>query len=348
MRFLFFQLCRFGTRSGLAVTAAIGLAAAVTGGAAAQPALVPVRISFNPHFISYTALDDAIDKGYFKAAGIDLQITKYQTSANSQLPSLARGDLDITVVVPGPALFNQYAEGFDAKIVASIDEARAGYLDGSVLVVRKDLVGTIKKPADLAGKNVDGAFAGSPIALLTLETIEAGGLKPSDVTFTTKESAVPDQLAALTNKVVDVQGTTEPTATVMQQQGVGTKWISYRDVMPGYQEAYWGVSAGFAKDHPDVVTKFVQAYLRGATDVAKSNGKLTPDLVALISKWTEIPADVIQAMGATPFFGQAGAINTASLEKVQKFWISLGLVKSAVPIDKIVDPQFLAAAKSGK
>jgi ABC-type nitrate/sulfonate/bicarbonate transport system substrate-binding protein len=348
MHVSFSRLRRLGTRCGLAVAIGTGLTALAPLAAPAQPALVPVRISFNPHFITYAALDDAIDKGYFKAAGIDLQITKYQTSANSQLPSLARGDLDITVVVPGPALFNQFGEGFDAKIIASIDEAHTGYLDGSVLVVRKDLVGTIKKPADLAGKNIDGAFAGSPIALLTLQAIEAGGLKPSEVTFTTKESAVPDQLAALTNKVVDVQGTTEPTATVMQQQGVGTKWLSYRDVMPAYQEAYWGVSAAFAKAHPDVVSKFVQAYLRGAADVAKTNGKLTPDLVALMAKWTEIPPDVIQAMGATPYFGQAGAINTASLEKVQKFWIALGLVKSAVPVDEIVDAHFLAAAKSGK
>jgi NitT/TauT family transport system substrate-binding protein len=325
-----------------------GLLAAIPAAAPAQPALIPVRISFNRHFITYVALDDAIDKGYFKAAGLDLQITNYQTSANSQLPSLARGDLDITVVVPGPALFNQFNEGFDARIVASVDEAHPGYLDGSVLVVRKDLAGTIKKPADLAGRNVDGAFNGSPIALLTLQTIEAGGLTPDKVNFTTKESAVSDQLAALTNKVVDVQGTTEPTATVMQTQGVGNKWISYRDVMPGYQEAYWGVSAGFAKDHPDAIVKFLQAYLKGAADVNRSGGKLTPDLVAIMSKWTEIPPDVIQAMGATPYFGQAGAINPKTLDGVQQFWMKLGLVKTPVPVEKIIDPQFLAQAKAGK
>jgi NitT/TauT family transport system substrate-binding protein len=316
--------------------------------APAQSTLAPIRISFNKHFISYSALDDAIDKGYFRNAGLDLQITNYQTSANSQLPSLARGDLDITVVVPGPALFNQYTEGFDARLVASVDEARAGYLDGSVLVVRKDLVGTIKKPADLAGKNVDGAFQGSPIALLTLQAIEAGGLKPTEVNFTTKESAVPDQLAALTNKVVDVQGTTEPTATVMQQQGVGNKWISYRDVMPGYQEAFWGVSSSFAKDHPDLVVKFLRAYLQGAADVARTNGKLTPELVATIAKWTESPPDVIRAMGATPYYGQAGTINVTGLDRVQKFWVTLGLVKAPVDVAKIIDPQFLIAARNGK
>ena len=340
-------LLRFRRAVAAGVLACTVVVAAATRPGPAQT-LVPVRLSFNPHFITYMALDDAIDQGYFKQAGIDLQVTTYQTSANSQLASLARGDLDITVVVPGPALFNQYGEGFDAHIIASIDEAHPGYTDGSVLIVRKDLVGTIKKPSDLAGKNIDGAFQGSPIALLTLKTIEAGGLTPDKVNFTTKDSAVPDQLAALTNKVVDVQGTTEPTATVMQQKGVGEKWISYRDVMPGYQEAFWGVSSGFAKAHPETVVKFLQAYLRGAADVSKTNGKLTPELVALTAKWTEIPPAILTAVGGTPYFGQAGSINTKTLESLQKFWMSLGFVKAPVSIDKVVDTSFLAQAKGAK
>jgi NitT/TauT family transport system substrate-binding protein len=331
-------------RRALGAALALAVLAAPLAGAA-QSAPATVRVSVNPHFISYTAFFYAVEKGYFKQAGLDLQITKYTTSANSQLPMLARGDLDISPVVPGPALFNQYAQGFDAKLFASITEARPGYLDGSVLVVRKDLADKIKKPSDLAGKNVDGAFAGSPIALLTQETIESAGLKPGDVTFTTRESAVGDQLAALTNKAVDVQGTTEPTATAMQQQGVGVKWISYRDVMPWYQESYWGVSSAFAKAHPDLVAKFLQAYLRGAADVQRAGGKLTPDIVAVVAKWTEIPPETIRAMGTIPYYGQMGAINTDSLDRVQKFWIAQGLVKTPVPVANVVDPQFLSAAR---
>jgi NitT/TauT family transport system substrate-binding protein len=332
-------------RSLAALTAIAVLASLAPLPGRAQPALVPVRVSLNPHFITYTPVFDAIDKGYFRDAGIDLQLTKYQTSANSQLPSLARGDLDITVVVPGPALFNQYDQGFDARVIASLSEAHPGYLDGSVMMVRKDLADTIKKPSDLAGHTVDGAFQGSPIALLALQTIAAGNLKPGAVTFTTKDSAVPDQFAALLNKAVDVQGTTEPTATAMQQQGLAVKWMSYRDVIPWYQESYWGVSAQFAKDHPDVVVKFLQAYLRGAADVSKSGGKMTPELVALIAKWTEIPPDTIRAVGAVPYYGQNGTINTDSLDTVQKIWTTLALVKNPVPIAKIVDTQYIIAAR---
>ncbi len=327
------------------VTAVAVATLASPGYSSAQTALVPLRVSINPHFITYVPFFIAVDKGYFRDAGIDLQLSKYQTSANSQLPMLARGDLDVSVVVPGPALFNQYEQGFDARVIASIDETHRGYLDGSVLMVRKDLVGRIKKPADMVGRNVDGAFAGSPIALLTLQALAAGGLTTDDVKFTTKESAVPDQLAALRNGAVDVQGTTEPTATAIAQQGYAEKWLSYHDVMPGYQEAYFGVSAQYAKAHPDAVAKFLRAYLRGVADVNRLDGKLTPELIATISKWTEIQPDVIKAMGLIPYYGENGAINSAELDKIQKFWVSLGLVKNAVPISKVVDNRYLAAAR---
>jgi NitT/TauT family transport system substrate-binding protein len=318
---------------------------AVPGAGSAQPALTPVRVSINPHFITYLPFFIAVDKGYFRDAGIDLQLTKYQTSANSQLPMLAKGDLDISVVVPGPALFNQFDQGFDAHVIASIDEAHPGYLDGSILMVRKDMVAKLKKPADMRGLSVDGAFAGSPIALLTLEAIAAGGMTSGDVKFTTKESAPADQFAALRNGAVDVQGTTEPTATAMQQDGVASKWISFHDVMPGYQESYFGVAGAFAKDHPDAVVKFLRAYLRGVADVNAAKGKLTPELVAVVSKWTEISPDIIRAMGTIPYYGQMAAVNTGELDTVQKFWVQLGLVKVPVPIAEVVDNYYLTAAR---
>jgi ABC-type nitrate/sulfonate/bicarbonate transport system substrate-binding protein len=212
-------------------------------------------------------------------------------------------------------------------------------------MVRKDLADKIKKPSDLAGKNIDGAFLGSPISLLALYAIQSGGLSTADVHFTTKESGTPEQFGALQNKAVDVQGATEPTATAIQQQGIAIKWLGFRDVMPWYQENYWGVSGEFAKEHPDAVAKFLQAYIRGAEDVGKSGGKLTPDLIALISKWTEIPAETVRLMNGVPYFGELGAINSDSLERVQKVWVQLGLVKTPQPVSKIVDSEFLTAAR---
>lgn len=328
----------------LALAAGVCLAAPHAPASAAN--LVPVRFAMNPHFITYTAIFDAIDKGYFKDAGIDLQMTTYKTSASAQIPALARGDLDMGIVVPGPGIFNQNAEGFTIKIVAAISETHPGYLDGGVLMVRKDLwdSGKIRKTSDLIGKNIDGAFQGSPVALLTLMALSNAHIKESDVHYTMKEGAPSDQLAGMLNKAVDVQATTEPTATAMVVKGLAVKWLSYRDVMPWYQDSYLGASGAFAKSHPDLVTKFIHAYLRGAADVAKANGKMTPDLITLVSKWTEIPPDTLRSMGLTPYYGARGNIKVDSLDRIQKFWQSLGLVKAPVPISNLVDTSMLTNA----
>lgn len=323
------------------------LALAAAPAVAPAQSLTPVRFSFNPHFLTYAPFFVAIDRGYFKQAGIDLQITTYKTSASGQIPILARGDLDITPVVPGPALFNQFEQGFKIKLVASITEAHPGYVDASVLMVRKDLwdSGAIRKLSDLAAKKVDGAFQGSPVAYLTLSAIQKAGLKTSQVTYTTKEASPADQFAALQNKAVDVQGTTEPTATAIVEKGVAVKWLSYKDVVPGYQDTFLGVSPQFAQAHPEVVQRFLQAWLRGVVDVQRSRGKLTPALVSELAKWSELPPEEIQRIGGVAYSGQMGAINVGSLEHVQKFWMEQGLVHDPVAINQIVETQPLAAAR---
>ena len=85
--------CRRGVRTeeGTARKARIRLFFALCS-SSQRPSSSISGISINPHFITYVAFFIAVDKGYFHDAGIDLQVSKYTTSANSQLPMLARGE----------------------------------------------------------------------------------------------------------------------------------------------------------------------------------------------------------------------------------------------------------------
>lgn len=318
---------------------------------AAQPALVPLRLSINPRFITNAPIFVAIDRGYFKAAGIDLQISDIAVSANGQVPLLARGDIDMSTVGPAPSLFNQVTQGFNIKLVASTQQSAppgSAYGDSSVLVVRKDLwdSGAIRKLSDLAGKRLDAATPGSPTHVLGLETLAKAGLKAADLTFTTKDQGPANQLAAIVNKAVDMQITTEPTATAMQSQGYGVKWIGYREVAPWFQTSYFCVSDEYLQAHREAIVHFLTAYLRGVADVERTHGKLTPALTAEMAKWTEIPANVITAMGALPYFGQNGAISLDALRRDQALWVDQKLVTSPIDVSKIVDPALLAAAQA--
>lgn len=325
-----------------------GTAATLTAPALAQPAATPLRLSTNPKFIGNFPVLYGLDRGYFRAAGIDLTVIDVSASTAGQIPLLARGDIDMTSAGPVPSLFNQFQQGFNLKLVAATQQAappHSPYVDGSMMVVRKDVwdAGKIRKLSDLAGKRVDAATPGSPTHVLGLEALAKARLTPADLTFTTKDFGPANQLAAILNKAVDVQITTEPTATAMQSQGLGVKWLGYREVAPWYQTAYFAVSDQYLREHRDGVVRFLHAYVRSIRELQSGGGKLTPALIAEISKVTEIPADVIAAMGGLAYFGNA-AIDLSALRRIQDLWIEQKLVTAAVPVEKIVDTSLLAEA----
>ncbi len=158
----------------------IAALAALCFGAAGAVAQDKVRFSLNPQIYSYLPVFIAVDKGYFKEQNIELDIATYPGSALSQIPMLARGDQDLAGMVTGPAFFNQHAEGFGIKLVASLAQSKPGWHDTMWIMIRKDMwdSGKIKTFADLKGMAIEGGPKGSPVYLLSRQAMEQGGPDP--------------------------------------------------------------------------------------------------------------------------------------------------------------------------
>jgi NitT/TauT family transport system substrate-binding protein len=306
-----------------------------------------IRLSINPGQLSYLPLFWAIDKGYFREAGIDLAVTTYKGSANTQIPLLARGDVDISTAVAGPGMFNQAAGGFHIKLIGSLSEPRQGYKDSVVLMVRKDVAdaGLVKTPADLKGKKIDGSALGNPIDFLMKQTLVQSGLKASDahVSYRTRSPADFEQL--MKQRVAEVAGVSEPTATQVEAAGLAVKWKSYIDVIPWYQETFLSASEAVVKNRPQAVSRFLTGYLRAVQDIAKTNGRWTPELQQTATKWTGISADILEKMGGLPYWDPSAAIKADSLKRVQQFWVGEGLVKEPIRIETLIDDNALSAAQ---
>ncbi|HSV78802.1 MAG TPA: ABC transporter substrate-binding protein [Ramlibacter sp.] len=328
----------------------VGLALALPLLASAQGTLQKVKFSVNPSQVIYLPLFLAVDKGYFRDAGLDVQVMPYKGSANTQMPLLARGDVDISSVVAGPAMFNQLAEGFNIRLVAALTEPRQGYQDGVALVVRKDLwdANAIRTPADLKGRKVDGAAEGNPIDFLLRSTLASANLGKPDVTLSYKPRSPSDTPEILRQKVVDVAGVSEPTATLIEREGIAVRWLSYKDVVPWYQETFLATSETFLKERPDAVRRFLVAYLRAVNEIAGAKGSWTPELLATAKKWTGMPEDLILKIGKLPYWDPSGAIRLDALERVQQFWAKAGLVKKPAPIATVADQKPLALARENK
>jgi len=301
--------------------------------------LVPVRIILDPTFYTHLPLLHALDMGYFKDEGIDLQIMPASGSSTLFLPMLARGDYDLGTVNPSPAFFNQFSGGFDVVLLACMSASKPGWHDAPWLMVRQDLwdARAIVQPADLKGRVVDGSNVGSPIDFLLKETIRVGGLTPADVHLSERFRTIDNWLEAFRNKAADVIGATEPSASELEAQGVGHRWVSFATIAPWYQLEYLGASARFAKDHPDVIRQFLRAYVRGNDDVLKSNGKWTPGLLAEAVKWSHFTPDLLRGLSGPTYPSPHGEVSLESLTRIQQFWVNEKLVAAPVDVNNVVN-----------
>jgi NitT/TauT family transport system substrate-binding protein len=247
-------------------------------------------------------------------------------------------------------MFNQFSEGFNIKLVSVLTEPKPGYKDGVSLVVRKDLwdSGAVRKVSDLKGRKVDGAAEGNPIDFLVRQTLASAGLKRGDVTLSYKPRSASDTPELLRQKAIDVAGASEPTATLIESQGIGVRWLSYKDVTPWYQETFLASSESFLRDRPDAARRFLSAYLKAANEVSRTQGQWSPELLAVAHKWTGMPEDLLKTLGGVPYWPLDGRVRLDSLARVQQFWVDAGLVKKPIPVEKIVDTSALQSALEGE
>jgi ABC-type nitrate/sulfonate/bicarbonate transport system substrate-binding protein len=312
-----------------------------------QPAPDQIRLAINTEAYNNLPLFVAMDNGYFQQQHLNVVVVPYTGSSLTQLPFLARGEIDLTGIAPAPGLFNLGTEGFNVKVVASFGGAHSGWNGTSWMMVRQDLWDTKKivKPADLRGMHVDVAVAGSPNDVLARETIRLAKLTPADLTLTDNVRTPPSWFAALRNRAVDVQCATEPYATQLEREGLAHKWISYPDSAPWFQDFYLAASPVFARDHHDALRRFLIAYLEAARDITNAGPVWSAKEAAEVSKWSQVPVATIMQIPGPGYPGQLGLVNLSSLERVQTYWVTLGLVKTPEPLANILDLTALGEAR---
>jgi len=318
----------------------------ISGIAQTPPPPDPVKLLINPALIFDLPLEVAIDKGLFAQQHLAVQVIVHSGSSQIIIPELVRGDVDIAGISANPGFFNQFAQGFDAKIIASSSSSKRGWNPIVWLVVRQDEWDnkSIRNPRDLRGKHFDGATPGGEGWYLAHQVMTEAALAPSDLFFTEKFTTAGDWLSSLRN-INDVQAMYEPSVTQFEQQKVAHRWLSIMDVDPAYQEAYLGASAKLLKARPDVVRRFLIAYVKASKIIADGNGKWTPDVLAIFAKYSQLPPSIVAAIPTPPYTGEYGTIHTGSLEVVQRFWHTFGLVPTEQTIDTLADPTFITAAQ---
>ena len=289
----------------LSILALAGLLALV------RPATAePLKIGYSD-WPGYTLLEVAKQKGWFKEAGVDVDLIWFD-----YLPSIdafSAGKIDADCIVATDAL-GAGATGAKGKFIALLD-----YSEGSDMIVGKPGIESIK---DLKGKKV-GVEVGLVEHLLLLQALKENGMTQSDVTLVaTPTNDTPQTLAS---GQVEAVGAWYPVSGQALKQVAGSKKLFTSAQAKGLIYDVLEVSPGSLSQHKEEWAKVAKVYYR-CVDFLKNPKTQDEAIKIMAAKVGADPAEYAKNIPGTHFLPLAEA--KAALKKgpgLDSIYGSLGI-----------------------
>jgi len=284
----------------------------------------------------------AVEKGYFREAGITVELIKIESSATS-MALLASNRMQVVEGGVAPNYWNALTQGL--PVVMALERASSPLYHDAL--IRKDLVGKIKTPADLKGRPVAEVAPGSSAHYEIGKVLESAGLTLKDIDL--KYIPFQQMGLALANGAVDVAFEVPPFGEMVVAAGQGVKWIDPEDyikVLPSSFVAYFA-NTDWIKQNPELAKKFFLALVKGGRDFCQAyhHGPNRAEVVDIMMKYkVAASAEQLDHM-AWQARNPNGRFNVASLEDLQDFFLKEGMIKEKFPPGRLVDTDYAAYAE---
>jgi NitT/TauT family transport system substrate-binding protein len=265
------------------------LAMTLASGAQAQkPELAKVRLAVGgKSSLYYLPLTVTERLGYFKEAGLDVEISDFAGGAKS-LQALIGGSAD---VVTGSFDHTIQMQSKNQSIVALV---QMGRFPGFALALRKEKAASYTGPKDLKGMKIGVTAPGSSTHFMVLYMMAQAGLKPDDASFIGTGSGG-TVVAAVQHGEVDGISNADPMITKLDSEGL-IKIVADTRTLEGTTKVYGGpypaavlyAPAAFVEKNPNTAQALVTALVRGLkwvqTHNAEEISKMMPEEYALGDK----------------------------------------------------------------
>ncbi|WP_077002915.1 ABC transporter substrate-binding protein [Variovorax sp. KK3] len=260
----------------------------------------------------YLPLTIAEQLGYFKAEGLDVEISDFAGGARA-LQAVVGGSAD---VCSGAYEHTINLQAKNQVFQSFVLQGRAPQI--AIGVSTKNMAG-YKTIADLKGKKIGVSAPGSSTNMVANLVLSRGGLKASDVSFIGVGVAA-GALTALRSGQIDAISNTDPVMTMLEQKG-DVKIISDTRTLKGTAEVFGGpmpaaclyAPAEFVQKNPNTCQALANAIVHGL-------------------KWLQTagPGDIIKTVPETYLLGDR-ALYLASFDKVREAIATDGMVPSEGP-----------------
>jgi NitT/TauT family transport system substrate-binding protein len=318
------------------VIAAYAVALGTAGPTAAQE---KVKVGWVPAMVS-SPIMIAREKGYFAAAGIDLELESVTTATDA----MAHVGTNRMQVLEGGVQAN-FFNALVSKYPIVIAGDRASTPLGHLVMIRPDLKDQIKSLKDLKGRTISIAGAGSIIAYEMDKLLRTVGLTLKDTTV--KVLPVPQLPVAFANKVIDAADVYAPMTHQLEQQGIATRLMDPDDVLTDMVVAVSIINTDWAAQKPSVVEGFFHALLRGTRDYCQAyhGGSNRKEIEAIIVKTGIEKRPQILAL-PWPSRRATGIVDPKAIRDVGDWYKANGFVKGDFPRDRLVDNRFVERANA--
>ncbi|MBI3383936.1 MAG: ABC transporter substrate-binding protein [Aquabacterium sp.] len=317
---------------------ALTLAATLVGTQASWAAQ-PLKIGYSD-WPGWVAWQVAIDKGWFKQAGVDVKFEWFDYSAS--MDAFSAGKIDAVTMTNGDTLVTGAGGGKGVMILLT------DYSNGNDMIVGKPGIKSLK---DLKGKKV-AVEVGLVEHLLLLNGLKKAGLKESDVTLVNaKTNEMPQVLAS---GDVAAVGAWQPIAGQAIKGAPGSKPLLTSADEPGLIYDVLTVSPASLAAHKAEWQKVVLVWDKVVSYI--EDPKTQPDAVKIMAARVGVPADaymhflkgtkllslsegkkvMVKADGFKSLYG--------SSRIADDFNVKNAVYKEAQKIDSYIDPSLTNAA----
>lgn len=273
----------------------------------------------------------AVERGFFKDAGLDINITAMVGGAAIQ-PALASGALNIgwSNVI---SVYQGYLEGFDYRFIANGAINKRGTNDVFGFQVAED--SNIKSARDLVGKTVAVNTLSNIMQAACAHWIDNNGGDSSKVKWV--EVPFPQMEAALVQKHIDAFGAVEPFVTVPSKVNKKTRVLGHPlgGIAPRLLIASYFSSDAWTQKNGDAVKAFITAVNRGI-DAHNANPE---EAKATIAKHTGLKPEFLKLV-ALPAFEKS--ILESDLQPLMEAALRYKLINRKFPPREVISKYALS------
>ena len=287
----------------------------------------------------------AIERGYFKAEGLEAQLVFFN-SAQPTAVAVVSGDIDIGTTGLSAGFYNLGGQGA-LRIIGAQGHESPGFHTIGYFVSKRAYDSGLKSLRDLAGRTFGLGQFGTPGHYVLGITAEKYGTTLAQLHLVALQSNA-NVISAMMGGQVD--GTVTVLATgyvpLIDKGDIRVLgWVG--DEIP-FQDRAIFTATKTANERGDMLRRFLLAYRRGAKDFHDAftgpdeqpkDGPTAATTIDLIAKWVEQSPE--QVRGGIAYIDPALRVNVADVLRQIAWYKSQGMLKADVDGNQIIDKRYV-------